>query len=285
VGAVRRGELMRYDIRAHSFAPYLDGLSAEDVTFSQDGQRIAYASCPDGMLWTSNTDGSNRRQLTFPPMEASLPSWSPDGSQIAFSARRPGGHWQIYLVPAAGGDPLPVLADGSDDLDPTWAPDGTALGFGGYSTAIRDTKRNAIHIFDLKTRLVTDLPGSAGMFSPRWSPDGRYMIAGASTYDKLFLFDFTTRKWQDLVSMFNGFPNWSRDGKCVYFVNGWLKALPVYRICLADRKLEHVTDLTAAGSLAQGRFGWWTGRAPDDSILALRDVSTEEIYALDVKFP
>jgi len=61
--------------------------------------------------------------------------------------------------------------------------------------------------------------------------------------------------------------------------------LPVYRVCLADRKLQHITDLTAAGNLAQGHFGWWTGVAPDGSILALRDISTEELYALDVKFP
>ena len=34
-----------------------------------------------------------------------------------------------------------------------------------------------------------------------------------------------------------------------------------------------------------GQFGWWTGLAPDDSILELRDTSVEEIYALGVKFP
>jgi hypothetical protein len=37
--------------------------------------------------------------------------------------------------------------------------------------------------------------------------------------------------------------------------------------------------------LAIGDGSIWTGLAPDGSILALRDTSTEEIYALDVKFP
>jgi len=63
------------------------------------------------------------------------------------------------------------------------------------------------------------------------------------------------------------------------------KELPIYRVCLADRKPEHLTDLTEAGHLALGRFGWWTGLAPDGSILALRDISAEELYALDVKLP
>ena len=63
------------------------------------------------------------------------------------------------------------------------------------------------------------------------------------------------------------------------------KELPVYRICLADRKLQHVTDLSKVGYLAYGPFGWWTGLGPDDSILALRDISLQELYALEMKFP
>jgi hypothetical protein len=61
--------------------------------------------------------------------------------------------------------------------------------------------------------------------------------------------------------------------------------VPVNRICLADRRMQHVVDLRPAGELVYGRFGWWSGLAPDDSILELRDTSVQEIYALDVKFP
>jgi hypothetical protein len=43
--------------------------------------------------------------------------------------------------------------------------------------------------------------------------------------------------------------------------------------------------MAQAGPLAVGPGGWWTGLAPDGSILALRDTGTEEIYALDVKLP
>jgi hypothetical protein len=102
---------------------------------------------------------------------------------------------------------------------------------------------------------------------------------------KLVLYDFTTGHWQDLIKMTAGFPSWSHDGKCIYFSNPFLKEIPVYRICLSDRKLEHVADLSRAGHLALDRFGWWTGLAPGDSILTLRDTGIQEIYALDTKFP
>ena len=80
-------------------------------------------------------------------------------------------------------------------------------------------------------------------------------------------------------------PNWSHDGKCVYFNNAYAKSLPVYRICLNDRRPEHVVDLADFGHLAQGRFGWWTGLGPDDSVLGVRDISIEEVYALEMQWP
>lgn len=80
-------------------------------------------------------------------------------------------------------------------------------------------------------------------------------------------------------------PTGRRTGPASIFNDFSVNALPEYRICLNDRKLEHIVDLSAAGNLAQGRFGWWTGLGPDDSILGQRDISVEEIYALDTKFP
>jgi Tol biopolymer transport system component len=61
--------------------PYLPGISAEDLAFSADGQWVVYASYPDGLLWRSRVDGSERLQLTFPPLQAELPRWSHDAKQ------------------------------------------------------------------------------------------------------------------------------------------------------------------------------------------------------------
>jgi eukaryotic-like serine/threonine-protein kinase len=285
IGATRRAELVRYDEKTHSFTPYLAGLSAEGVTFSPDGKKIAYVGYPDGILWESNADGSDRHELSFAPTQTSLPRWSPDGTQIAYAALEPGKPWQIFAVPAAGGTPELLVAADTDRVDPSWSPDGKFLVFCNESGSLRGSNAKGIHIMDLKTRQVTDVPGSEGLFSPRWSPDGRYLLAMTFDYQKLKLYDLTTKQWQDLVTMESSYPNWSHDGKCVYFNDSYDKALASYRICLADRKLEHIVDLSKAGNLVQGRFGWWSGIGPDDSILGTRDISLEEIYALETKFP
>ena len=285
IGASPRGELMRYDPKTRQFGPYLSGLSAEGVTISKDGERMAYVSFPEGILWQSKTNGSDRHELTFSPMEVGLPRWSPDGRQIAFSGREPGKPWRVYVVPAEGGNPEQVTSGDHDELDPSWSADGNSLAFGGRDVEARRSKENALRILDLKTRQVTAVPDSAGLFSPRWSPDGRYLLAMVADYTKLMLYDFTSRKWEDLVKGQSAYPNWSHDGKCVYFNNAYVKNLPVYRVCLNDRRAEHVVDLADFGRLAEGRFGWWTGLGPDDSILGVRDISIEEIYALEMQLP
>jgi hypothetical protein len=54
---------------------------------------------------------------------------------------------------------------------------------------------------------------------------------------------------------------------------------------MSDRKIEEVVDLQKAGTLLDGRFGTWFGLAPDDSFLVTRDISTQEIYALEMDWP
>jgi len=281
----RRGELMSYDLKTHSFAPYLGGISAEGLSFSPDGQRIAYVTYPDGTLLDSKLDGTDRHELTFAPMETGLPRWSPDGKQIVFAARDPGKRWSIYSVPVGGGGLQQLVAGDLDLLDPTQSPDGTQIAVSQDPFITRERNDDAIHIFDTKTRQLRPLPDSAHLFSPRWSPDGRWLLAMTDSFDKLVLYDFSTGKWQSFVNHTTGYPTWSADSRCVTYTDPFTNDLPVYRTCLADRKPVLITNLTAAGHLAEGHFGWWTGSAPDGSILALRDISTEEIYALDVKWP
>ena len=79
-----RGELMRYDLKSGEFAPVPGEISAEFLGFSKDGQWVAYVSYPEGTLWRSKIDGSERLQLTYPPNYAMLPRWSPEGKKIVF---------------------------------------------------------------------------------------------------------------------------------------------------------------------------------------------------------
>ena len=100
-----RGELVRYDAASHQFAPYLSGISAMGVSPSRDGNWMTYVAYPEGTLWRSKADGSERLQLTFPPLYVLQPRWSPDGSRIAFGGRQPDKPFSVYTISADGGSP------------------------------------------------------------------------------------------------------------------------------------------------------------------------------------
>ena len=105
------------------------------------------------------------------------------------------------------------------------------------------------------------------------------------------LFDFTTQKWEELVPFMDHdearLQIRSRDGKYLYFSNPLAssKAKPFYRLRISDRKTELVANADFPHGLANAAPTFWTGLAPDDSPLCLRDTSIQEIYALDVKLP
>ena len=83
-----RAELVRYDAKSGQFAPYLSGISAVALDFSRDKEWVAYNDYADDTMWRSKADGTQKLQLTFPPMQAYLPRWSPDGKQIGRASCR-----------------------------------------------------------------------------------------------------------------------------------------------------------------------------------------------------
>lgn len=276
-----RGELVRYDAKSGQLTPYLGGLSAMGVDFSRDGKWIAYNDGSDGTMWRSSVDGSQKLQLVFPPMQAYLPRWSPDGKQIAFFAHPPGEPWQIYVIPAEGGTPELIYRNNTNLADPTWSPDGKSLAFGENSL---NNQGSAIYTLDLQTRKATKLPGSDGLYSPRWSPDGRYIAAMTLDSLKLMLFDFTTQKWAEVASIFVAYPTWSRDGRYIYFDGILNNQEGFYRFQISDHKLEMIFSMKGFQS-AGGAFGNWSGLAPDESPLLARDTSIQELYSLDWDAP
>lgn len=284
IGSTPRGELVRYDVQKKMFVPYLPGLSAQGLDFSHDGSRVAWVTVPEGTLWQSKADGTDRHELTFEPMQTLQPRWSPDGTQIAFAAQEPGKPSKIFVVPAAGGVPEQVTTGESNDGDPSWSPGGDQLAFGVNVPSSEHLQQHPIQILNLKTREVTTVPDSRNYFSPRWSPDGRWLLALDQDTFALKLYSFTTHTWEQLTGLAGSYPNWSADSQCVFFNTGG-GAEPYYRICLADRKPELLVNLGDGGQLVSATFNYWTGMTPDGSILGIRDISVEEVYALDVELP
>jgi eukaryotic-like serine/threonine-protein kinase len=275
VGSLARGELSRYDMKSATFVPFQSGISADGVSFSKDGERVAYASFPEFTLWKSKADGSQRIQLTYPPLTAELPTWSPDGRQIVFYGFLPGQKGKLYTVAADGGTPRELMPeDPLEMLDSTWSPDGTRIAFGGAPA----DPNSSIRVLDLGSHQISTLPGSKGLFSPHWSPDGRYLIAMPFGSVSLMLFDFASQKWEEIAKISLAFPNWSKNGDSVYFLHE-ADHPSVMRIRIRDRKIEQVVDLK--NFRQAGYYGVWLGLAPDDSPLLLRDTGTQDVYALD----
>jgi Tol biopolymer transport system component len=289
IGGQRRGELVRYDLRLQRLEPFLSGISVEGLDFSRDGKRVTYVTFPEGVLWRSNVDGSDRMQLTMHPLYAALPRWSPDGKRIAFTGWVPPEHGKIYTVSAEGGEPDVVSQGHINAGDATWSPDGNSLIFNQPGVYSAGSAPQIVSV-DLQTGQVSNIPGSEGMFSPRLSPDGRFIVAMDIPHpSKLFLFDQQTQKWTNLLDSkltSINWPQWSGDSRFVYVseMMPGTQGFSLYRLAVANKKLERVAVVEVPDGLT-GLWEHWVGVAPDGSPLLLRDRSIEEIYALAVDLP
>jgi DNA-binding winged helix-turn-helix (wHTH) protein/Tol biopolymer transport system component len=288
-----RGELVRHDKRSNHFDPYLGGISAEMVAFSRDGTYVAYVTFPDGILWRANRDGTGLLQLTKPPFYPRDVRWSPDGSQIVFTDNSQNGLDAIYVVSSQGGTPVRFIPEESGPhADLTWSPDGKKvvystipwLSVGNYSVA-----KTEVRILELATRRATNLPHRPeGFWSPRWSPDGRYIAGMPSTTDNLSIFDLKTQTWKDLFQKgLNGrkdklmpqigFPNWSKDSRFIYFQRS-TDHRGIFRVPISGGDEEQIIDLKDFRNMGW-YTGGWLGLDPVDAPLLLRDTGTDEIYA------
>jgi Tol biopolymer transport system component len=303
VAAQVRGELVRYDSASHQFTSYLSGISAVGVNFSHNGKWVTYSAYPEGTLWRSKLDGSERLRLTSPPLYAVQPRWSPDGTHIAFMAQERGKPFSVYVVPAEGGSLEQPVPGGHRGADPSWSPDGSSLLFGSQPYGEGPTGAAIaplsgildLEIVDLRTHAISKVTGSEELWCPRWSPDGRHIVAFSRSLDRIMLFDVNTQKWTELAKVGVGYPiallgspgpEWSRHGEYIYLFGAPSAAnepAAIFRIRIKDRKLEQLGSLRDFRQGSQG--GTWMGLAPDDSPLFLRDTGIQDIYALDWEAP
>ena len=285
IGSQPRSELVRYDGKS-GFEPYLDGRSIQDLAYSPDGKSMAYVTVPEGQLWRSRLDGSERLQLSPEGMSTALPRWSPDGKQIVFSGSSSNTNWIAYLISSDGTGLRELIPGAKSGYDPTWSADGKSI-----VLTLNATDKHApiqvrlgIVIVDVESGKISPLPYAEHLFSPRWSPDGRYIAALTDDSLKLMLFDVAAQRWQELANMPIGYPSWSHDGQYIYFDTTLSEDAAFFRVRISDHKLERLFSLKAMRRY-WGPFGPWTGLAPDDTPLLVRDISSQEIYALDWQAP
>jgi WD40 repeat protein len=198
---------------------------------------------------------------------------------------RPDQPWKLYLLPVEGGTPQELKDGNRNQGDPTWMPDGNSIVYAGmpwleYST----TPGPNIHILNLQSGQITDVPSSESYFSPRVSPDGRYVAALSADSSKLAIYDIARQTWHPLATSMFAYENWSHDGNYLYAEDYPKNLDDIVRIHIPDGKLERLFSLK---DTPRGFDPWvsWVGLTPDNSVLLMRDRSTQEIYSLTLRNP
>jgi hypothetical protein len=178
---------------------------------SNDISQIAFAVWPNGGIQVIDADGTNGRLLTT--LEGDWgPTWSPDGTQIAFSRRQASFAGDIYVMNADGSGLKRLTDDGSNDANPAWSPDGSKIAF---------ERNGAIYVMNADGSAVQPLTSGGSDFDPTWSPDGSRIAFGSSRKGANAIYVMAsdgTAIHQITSGLVNDYhPSWSPDGQRIAF--------------------------------------------------------------------
>jgi tricorn protease len=134
---------------------------------SRDSVAFEYA----GDLWIAARTGGDARRLTSTPGAETEPYFSPDGTQIAYTATI-AGNTDVYVMPAAGGEPRRLTYHPGPDRVRGWSPDGHRVVFASARDSVPQQSYFRIWSVDIEGGLPQPLPMPRA-FSTAYSPDGR----------------------------------------------------------------------------------------------------------------
>ena len=203
--------------------------TAEGSDFDPDldptGRLLAYASTRHRQtadIYIKRVGGATITQVTNDPANDVMPTFSPDGSKIAFASDR-AGNWDIYVMDAQGGRPVQITTDPTHDIHPSFSPDGTQLVYASYGAPSGQWE---MVIVDLTAPASKKYIGH-GLF-PTWSPVADTILFQRARQRGTRWFSVWTVDVADgeagspteLAASSNAAcitPDWSADGKNVVF--------------------------------------------------------------------
>ncbi len=124
-----------------------------------------------GDVWIAQSDGSNPRRLTSHPGDETAPSFSPDGSLVAFSAAYDG-NVDVYVIPVEGGEPRRLTWHPGDDVARGFTPEGKVL----FSSqrGVSSRRHSRLYTVDPKGGAPEVLPVPSAD-KGAISPDGKFL--------------------------------------------------------------------------------------------------------------
>jgi Tol biopolymer transport system component len=140
------------------------------AAFPGENGRIAYSGWDgsDYEIFTIPPNGGTPTQLTNTPTHESFPSYSPDGSTIAYVTEYNDGNHDISIIPASGGTPTQLTNNPTYETYPTYSPDGSTIAY-----AVHDGNDYDLYTIPASGGTPTQLTNdSTSEYSPSYSPDG-----------------------------------------------------------------------------------------------------------------
>ena len=195
-------------------------------SLSPDAALVAYAATPPGQRRTAilvqTTDPSPPRQLSHPEGEAwdSAPAWSPNGREIAFLRVVPGEDCKVMVLPSNGGTER-VVGDCDPRNPPSfdWSYDGRGLVFGSRGTPVGGVGLRLLDFASGEWRLLDYGASPSDVdFTPRYSPDGRWIVfVRNSPVGDLFRIPSTGGRAQRLTRLHADIRGWDwmPDGRSI----------------------------------------------------------------------
>jgi hypothetical protein len=216
--------------RCQSLDPRTNRLEA----FLDGDQRLLAYVCTDSRSQSraiAVRDLATDREIERFPLESlhnvSSPTWSPDGTQLAFAGIARSGTWDLYTIRRRDGEITRLTRDVYADGAPDWSPDGRTIVFTSdrtpYGRPGSDPGRTSSNLFllDLASGRITYLTnGRWTDLAPRWSPDGQRLLFASDregAFD-LYVSDLTGRV-EKLTRISTGVlsAEWWPDGSSIVF--------------------------------------------------------------------
>jgi Tol biopolymer transport system component/alpha-beta hydrolase superfamily lysophospholipase len=218
------------------------------------GGVIAFTSIRDndeGDIYIMNADGSDQRRLTFNPAYDGWPTWSPDGSQIAFVSTR-NGNPDIYVMDADGSNLQQLTQHSANDIWPEWSPNSMQIAF--PSRRDDNFEIYLINADGSNLQRLTNTPSHEDF--PAWSPDGSQIIfSRVEGNDGTYLINADGSNERKLLDFIILEPAWSPDGTQIAFGSDHEGFRGIYLMDVEDALREEGLDGSLLQKLSRTRSG------------------------------